>query len=593
MELKSVSALSGMDFLIKDYQRGYRWTPVEVETLLDDFAEFVDNTDKKPGEFYCLQPVVVREIDKKQYEVIDGQQRLTTLNLLLQYLSVGISFLYPNFKLYTIEYTTRPDSRDYLANIKNPKVSKEDYIDFYFLDRAYETIKKWFEKANDTTRNEILRALLETKPMTTPAGEVKDMANNIRVIWYEVGEDENTSSVEVFTRLNIGKIPLTDAELVKALFLSSSNFNTPDSELRKINLSNEWNMIEQHLHEDGFWYFLNRSSNQLQYSSRIEFIFDVISERSHKSPKYHTFNFIHRLIKEEGGEKVWMRIKKIYNLLNEWYSDRELYHIIGYLLEQGVSIGELISEWDKRNKSDFRDVYLKRKVKDTLKSIDNVSELSYSDKSKSNIRKVLLLFNILTVLKKDNSEFRFPFNRFKVEKWDIEHVCSQTDKELDKIGIPQWCEDMLNCFVGSSEKENIEKLISASACNEELKKILYKVAKLYQNANPDKETANNLFKESQMVLMEGDSVITDKDNISNLALLDYETNRSYGNAFFPLKRQRIIENDSMGVFVPIATKNLFLKYYTPNVGNMMQWTNEDGKNYIAAITELINNYIQS
>ncbi|MDE6027693.1 MAG: DUF262 domain-containing protein, partial [Muribaculaceae bacterium] len=98
---------------------------------------------------------------------------------------------------------------------------------------------------------------------------------------------------------------------------------------------------------------------------------------------------------------------------------------------------------------------------------------------------------------------------------------------------------------------------------------------------------------SQMVLMEGDSVITDKDNISNLALLDYETNRSYGNAFFPLKRQRIIENDSMGVFVPIATKNLFLKYYTPNVGNMMQWTNEDGKNYIAAITELINNYIQS
>ena len=120
LELKALSALSGMDFIIKDYQRGYRWTPVEVERLLDDFSEFVKRPDKKPGEFYCLQPVVVRKIEENRFEVIDGQQRLTTLNLLLQYLSDGIKFLYPRFRLYDIEYSTRPGSRQFLANILKP-----------------------------------------------------------------------------------------------------------------------------------------------------------------------------------------------------------------------------------------------------------------------------------------------------------------------------------------------------------------------------------------------------------------------------------------------------------------------------------------
>ncbi|MDE6335098.1 MAG: DUF262 domain-containing protein, partial [Muribaculaceae bacterium] len=110
LELKAISELSGMDFIIKDYQRGYRWTSTEVKTLLDDLAEFVHRTDKKPGEFYCLQPIVVRKIADGRYEVIDGQQRLTTLNLILRFFSDMIKILYSRFKLFEIEYITRPDS---------------------------------------------------------------------------------------------------------------------------------------------------------------------------------------------------------------------------------------------------------------------------------------------------------------------------------------------------------------------------------------------------------------------------------------------------------------------------------------------------
>lgn len=588
LQLKALSALSGMDFVIKDYQRGYRWTPTEVNRLLDDFAEFVKRKNQS-GEFYCLQPVVVRKIKDSCYEVIDGQQRLTTLNLLLQYLSDGIRFLFPSFKLYGIEYTTRPESKNFLSNIKQPKVEAASYIDFYFMSEAYQTIVKWFDAKNDDSlRNDILTSLLKTKVSSDANDQMVDEANNIRVIWYEVAEDETTSSVDIFTRLNIGKIPLTDAELVKALFLNDSNYMGADAELRKINLATEWNLIEQDLHEDRFWYFLNRSNNPMKYSSRIEFIFDIISKRNQNSQKYHTFNEFYRFITTEGSEKVWMKVKQTYNLLKEWFYDRELYHIIGYLLEQGIKINDLKSEWALLDKNLFRDEYLRKKVADTVKGIE-ITELSYD--SRADVRKILLLFNILTILKKDNSDIRFPFDRFKTENWDIEHVCSQTDRIPEKSAIIQWCRDILELYLNTSEPDAIAVAIDAGKYNPEDRGDLDRLRKLYLSEKPDKEEADNLFKKFQKRFFEDDNSISDKDNISNLALLDSATNRSYGNAFFPIKRKRIIENDSNGVFVPIATKNLFLKYYTPRVNKPECWTKDDSRYYCDAIVKTINDYI--
>ncbi len=590
LELKSLAELSGLDFTIKDYQRGYRWTTIEIKRLLDDLTEFVRRPNKKSGEFYCLQPIVVRKMEDNNYEVIDGQQRLTTLNLLLQYFLEPIKYMYPNFHLYMIEYTTRPDSQAFLSNIKNPIIDAEEYIDFYFMSKAYKTIISWFdEKADDTLRKKIMCALLDMEKIKKN-GRFVDIAQNVRVIWYEVANDEKTSSVDIFTRLNIGKIPLTDAELVKAVFLNDSNYGGSDSELRKIYLSTEWNTIEQALHENSLWYFLNRSNNPLKYSSRIEFVLDIISGRTQKSKKYHTFDVFQELIGRDGAENTWLKIKQTYKLLDEWYADRELYHIIGYLLEQGTKIEDLISEWKSQNKSQFREAHLRKKVKETIKNIQ-IENLSYEDKT--DVKKVLLLFNLLTVLQKDNSDMRFPFNRFKTEKWDIEHVCSQTDRTLEKSSIHQWCDDMLEYYFGTACINNILEAVEQSGYEDSLAKDLLEMATLRQNDKPDKNVADTLYRNFQVRFKETDTAIPDKDSISNLTLLDYATNRSYGNAFFPIKRKRIIENDSIGVFVPIATKNLFLKYYSSKVSTMMNWTKEDGKYYLKAIVNTINNYLTS
>ena len=88
-----------------------------------------------------------------------------------------------------------------------------------------------------------------------------------------------------------------------------------------------------------------------------------------------------------------------------------------------------------------------------------------------------------------------------------------------------------------------------------------------------------------------DGPTEDKDDISNLTLLDSSTNRSYKNSFFPIKRERIIENDKNGIFVPIATKNLFLKYYTKNVKEIMYWSSNDAKNYLEKINELLIDFL--
>jgi hypothetical protein len=77
---------------------------------------------------------------------------------------------------------------------------------------------------------------------------------------------------------------------------------------------------------------------------------------------------------------------------------------------------------------------------------------------------------------------------------------------------------------------------------------------------------------------EADSEGTD-NSISNLTLLDQSTNRSYKNAVFAVKRQRLLSLDRSGIFVPLCTRNVFLKCYSPQVDHLMFWSKNDREAY--------------
>ena len=237
LEPRLVGSVNGK-FYIPSYQRGYRWRQDEVTRLLDD----VNSNGTKN---YCLQPIVVRRREDDSFELIDGQQRLTTLFLIYKYMNISSSgFLdAPKFSLL---YETREKSEEFLASIDCSR--KQENIDYWFMCEAYETIEKWFGNK-------------DKKSTLTNLNKYFD--ENIKIIWYEVDVSEDATAL--FTRLNIGKIPLTSAELVKARFLSRDNNSDLDLEKQE-EISLQWDNIERELHNKSLWYFLTNHSN-LKYSN--------------------------------------------------------------------------------------------------------------------------------------------------------------------------------------------------------------------------------------------------------------------------------------------------------------------------------------
>lgn len=555
LELKTINEIRSLNFYIPSYQRGYRWKEYEVKDLLNDVFEFkpkqIDNTDEKS--WYCLQPIVVKELDctNEKYEVIDGQQRLTTIYLILHYLNQDYKEERQD-KLFSIEYETRKESYQFLQHI-DPNM-KNNNIDFYYINKAYETITSWFENK-------------ETKLNFDKSDFRSKLKFHSKVIWYQSYEE---NPIDIFTRINIGKIPLTNAELIKALFLNSSNFENQGSEKlrqRQFEIANEWDQIEHSLQNDRLWYSISKDKIA---TNRIEFIFNLMNKEPDTTDSYSTFRYFAKTFKSDTHtlETTWTNIKQIYQSLCEWFYERDLYHKIGYLLYvDAININKLLKKSLLTSKIHFKE-YLDELIKDSLKDV-RLDELQYGDKD---VKNILLLYNIITMLNctKDNSYF--PFDIFKNEKWDIEHITSIKDKQPDEGNRSKWLSDAKS-FIDIQKEGGKELLSRANTID-------------YKN----NELFTLLFND---IVAHFNSEITDGDinDISNLTLLDSETNRGYKNAVFPLKRKTIIDRDKKGVFIPLCTKNVFLKYFSQYPPKISFWTDEDRENYLNDLHNVLSIYI--
>jgi hypothetical protein len=602
---KKINHLLGERFYIPSYQRGYRWANHQVKDLLDDIWEFEVELsgDNKVESFYCLQPIVVKNrlasqiIDanneqKTQWEVIDGQQRLTTIFIILHHIN-RVEYSSRPKNIFEIDYQTRDNCVDFFEDIENVEKANSN-IDFYHIHKAYCTIDKWFitkEKENDSIRHDFRSKLL----------------NQARVIWYDAqinpDKDENITSIDIFTRLNIGKIPLTNAELIKALFLQKSNFSEENASLMQLQIASEWDSIEKALQNKAFWLFIYNPNNPLKYENRIEFIFDLMKKRSKDKDELYTFikfneDFKNSKKSNNGKaniEELWLKIKKYFLSFEEWYNDKELYHLIGYLIEFGANINILKDKSLSKTKFEFKG-YLKSEIKKKVNC--QVNELTYKGNL---IKEVLLLFNIQIILATKNADMRFPFYRYKDENWDIEHIRSQTDLNISKPKREAWAIDVLEYFTGLRNYKTEEEIAQQTGQIKRLGTDAIKgklsqkdLANLIFNFLLKTETTENDFEDiysNVTLFFKEDKEFENKDGIGNLALLDSKTNRSYGNAMFPIKRQRIINNDMNGVFVPIATKNVFLKSYSKKLGDVMHWSENDAKDYQSAIINTLKEYL--
>lgn len=560
LESRLVGDIEGK-FFIPSYQRGYRWGQTEVERLLDDIYNNGQNN-------YCLQPIVVKK-GLNSFELIDGQQRLTTIYLIYKYMNdfSGGFIGEPKFK---IEYETRENSAKFLKEMDLSK--KNENIDFWFMAQAYELIKGWFEEKGKTSVMTNINKYLD---------------ENVKVIWYEVADSED--SIALFTRLNIGKIPLTSSELVKAMFLSQSK-NISMTEEKKDEIALQWDNIEKQLNNDSLWYFLTNSFNK-DYQTRIDLILDLMAKKDkNNKDNYYTFFYFDALSNERELDVIWQAIQHTFLILKDWYEDHGLYHKIGYLIASGsmnlqeihnLSMekinGEMIGKKEFRNRLDTM-------IKDSIKINTNYGELSYDKETdKKQISKLLLLFNIESVRQNGEKTKWFPFEKHKYlesgkVQWTLEHIHAQHSqgmrtqdewKEWLRLHIPS-----IIALSGEDNKSLVEEMESMIN-NKRL------IGSDFENLQ--ERVINKLSKGSNSDYIH---------SLSNLTLLNTGDNAALSNSTFDVKRNLIVNMDKGGQYIPFSTRMVFLKYYTSSSSSQLAfWDQEDRKAYIDAINQVLADYL--
>lgn len=476
-----------------------------------------------------MQPIVVKKIDKK-YNIIDGQQRLTTIFLIVKYLQ--------NRNLFKIEYDTRRDSATFLENIKDRYSLPAENIDFLHFANAYKVILEFFKNL------EIDREIF-----------AKTLLNHCKILWYEAKEEEN----DVFVRLNIGKIPLLESENIKALFLSK-NDELDSDEIKE---------------RAEFWYeseIKARENNDLRYCvlqkikpddiSKDEYNKSVLSDdilrieaylkaiiKPNKDNKHYLFDYFYECYKDKSLNGKWQDLEKAIKALQSFTSnqgkeaiDREIFHYLGFLSLADSHIYGIYRYWldlqgDKDKKGRFRAKLfemIKGKVRDSIKNID---DLLYTE-DRDEIFLLLLLFNLEHILRDESSNDFFKFNHFVLEKWSLEHIYAQNSQSISKeiksknnSAIKEWLNEVQEYIDDEDLKQKIESSIKESKFTKEL----------FENIDKN-------FKDDESL-----------NSISNLTLLDKDSNSRLGNLIFSKKRKEIEKLATQDKLIPIMTRKVFDK----------------------------------
>lgn len=605
------------NFYIANYQRGYRWGKDEVEALLKDIYEVYKKDDREQK--YCLQPLVVkkrkdqeytrtlknliegiskqdnkleqeaenqRKVDGEIYELLDGQQRLTTLWLIL-------SELDRNQKTEGKKESENKTYQIYYELLRR--------VDKDFIEQASGIIKNWIERDNPEGKN-----LNRSKYRDVILG-------NLTFLWYEVTNgiskvDESTDqnvgnndSEKLFRKINKGKIDLTNAELFKAMLLNEENTRTEEDRRELEQISFEWDKIEQSLRNDEFWFFISNDTSEER--TRIDYILEVYARNLEKVNNYdmgkerYSFLVVQEKLKNEtngfgGIKKVWRDIVHVHDKLYSWYQDNELYHNIGFLVasegKRRAIASETMVELYKKSKEEginetkeiakgeiYDRLIIKKwnyeeqgKGKKKVKKYDidlsekyDVENLNYESDDKKYLVAFLLYSNIYSLLQQGKT--RFPFKSYYEGSWDIEHINPQTSK----TGI---IDNLINC--GSE---------SIALIWQYLEKVNPEAVKGVTEKN--EAALRNKWKDEY--LKDGD------DSIGNLVLLNSKINRAYHNALFNQKRAKIIEYDKNGDFIPLTTKNVFLKYYTKNPSEFIRWDDDDREGYMSYLKTIFDEIV--
>lgn len=450
VDIKSIgNLLDGKNyFYVPCYQRGYRWNRKQVEELLSDLYSFRKQYDRDKtasvGNFYCLQPIIVREIEDtdirslaledkasddtvKLWELVDGQQRLTSIFILLAFLISkeyhgdvdAFKEDYNGAELYSLFYESHPDTCQVLDQLSEGKDIEPTDINSTHICNALKYIDGWFDgKGMDInkrynggdgeSKRKMRNSLLEQLVNISETGPTK-------VIWYQLSNDEDVDPIKEFIRINNGKIPLTDTELTKALFLQKKNFVCNDKVLEQAKVSLVWEQMENALQRNDFWCFISDKSTDEEdrMGELLKLVFLKSQEKVVEIEQGDIFRYYYNKLDGLPSEKLqseivglWTEIVDTFHTLEDWYETPEIYNYVGFLIQSGMALSSIYKQAEnmkKQNTECTTDDFLSL-LKDDIKGVlpKNCVEIQdngtyritteYPDRP--NLRKILLLLNV-------------------------------------------------------------------------------------------------------------------------------------------------------------------------------------------------------
>lgn len=651
LDKKPIVDLRNYEFIIPNYQRGYRWDYEQVEALLNDLYAFWcgnqdaiqafmgGNKDVKPNEFYCLQPVVVvpenaGDVGNRRFIVVDGQQRLTTLYLIIKALEGDKA------ECFTLQMDQRKEQESFLTSCEFMR-DTSDYtknIDNFYVQKAYDTIVAWV--GTSTEKKKAITDLLTSS-----------RTNYAAVIWYVI---PGSDALEAFRRLNYGKIPLTPAELVKALILQTDCYLPKERDLQMAmaqRRSMEWDEMGHRLSNPLFASMVTKKG--VGVDNGIEIILDFVADELNdeireKAPDKalarkenkaadvqdnFVFNVVDEWIKMtvDAGhlrsvaiQKLWQHIQATFNLLVDWFDDREWFHLIGLCRlmsndDTRVFISEIYKLSRVENKGQFTEALRKRigrliKVPTVKDAPDDKQgllspELRYG-KRNANIIGILEALNVKAAMDDMSESVRFPFDLFqKFNTTSLEHIHPQNiDETMSYEDARAWVADRetdageatAQAWLRAAESFDIDSADKAEAITKAKEKVtgsikvlngLLRSEEAYHAADSEELRAHI----GVLDTLFGDIAGIDPDtlhSIRNMALVSKELNSALSNRHLDAKRHIIARQTAdKKTFVPECTLRVFNKQYriadgknpsgTP--GNMKFWQPEDRTAYMAAI----------
>lgn len=310
-------------FLIPEYQRPYSWTSDQIDTLFNDIWEFTCNeggTDKEGT--YFLGSIVSYENDRGEQEIIDGQQRITSIFLLLRAIYT---------KLNGVEEKTE-EAKNFISKIEpliwstNKLTGKVDYSSILLNSKVIsetenQTLKNILESGEidkesednySKNYNQILK-LIEEKSVENALMIYQFIYALLnQVIILPITADSQETALTIFSTLNDRGLPLSDADIFKAKI-----YNHLKSKEEKEEFIEKWKELEEDTQD------ISESIQQLFYYYMF-YLRALENDRNSTTPglrKYYSANKFKKLLEADILDDL-RKILNIWKVIDDYSKNR-------------------------------------------------------------------------------------------------------------------------------------------------------------------------------------------------------------------------------------------------------------------------------